>query len=176
MYGDLMQIFSPILLNPVFIWKSPVGPVWKKRALSAIVLQWSYSCCHAAWLRLPFLALGKKGGSVLYWRTWMGQHCSINMKWDYHQLLFHCFQQSHWNICKIARSSRWEGPLFKIQTTQRAPQVMGFAPNPCGNSITHQGVCMMDLCHWGAIVPSFSFPLTSFSPLFSPYPPPLVWL
>lgn len=40
-------------------------------------------CCNGVWLRLPLLALQKKGCSVKNWGTWMDQHCSINIKWDY---------------------------------------------------------------------------------------------
>ena len=48
-----------------FVWKSLVGSVCRKRALCFCFCSGPYWCSSAEWLRLLFLALGKKGCSVL---------------------------------------------------------------------------------------------------------------
>ena len=46
-----------------FVWNSPIGSVCRKRALC--FCSGPYWCSSAEWLRLLFLALGKKGCSVV---------------------------------------------------------------------------------------------------------------
>lgn len=72
-------LFHPPYPNLIFIWKSPVDSVLKKRALSAQFC----SGPTLAEIFLPCPGKERRFCFTKYWGTWMGQHCFINMKWDY---------------------------------------------------------------------------------------------